>query len=629
MLRIGHRTYQFLLLGLVLVVSAFLAVCVALALTIDPPTVRANRLTPAPTLFTQTTVPQPVPSTTTEAETTAAATTTAATPGTTTPVPTPSINITCPANVSIVLGAPYGPTFTGGSAIAAGGCNVGGPIVVYADTLTPDANTTLLQQTLPVTTQVPQALSTVPAARPSMAVGTLQVVVATAGNSSAQIHVYSHSLSTLLVPVFALSTLVPGACNGTSGGGVHASPQVLWDGPAQRWLLMEPTSDHTHLCLYVSVSGDTVGGFMPVPLTLDADGFDTRYAQLALWGNVYTITLGQSRLCVLERGAVLLGDQGAGFFCADALNGPLPAFVLNAWTPLHADGALAPTTQVEIAGATLASGGTPMGAVFMRAIDDELQFGAHTPTTDQLEVEHWYSINFTTSAFGALRYKIAVADFDSSYALCPSIDVCVPTPSAFELDPVRELLGSRLVYRAPSLVAALTSHANGVSLARFYWFELRWTSPQWQLYQQGQSPPSTLDGLHKWLPSPALDVDGNTVILYSASNATQWPSLYAAMRLNSDALGTLRNDTLLLRIGDDAPPSLLASTQWGPASCALGDPLQARTYYVSGAHASNAEAWAVQTSQLLMGGQSVVRNWTAFDYCANPRASCLQTIDQQ
>jgi hypothetical protein len=517
--------------------------------------------------------------------------------------------------VTIQLGSSLLPANTGGLALGQGGCNVFGPIVTYVDATSPALNATLLSQ--------PAWVASIPANRLAMAVGATQVVLLVGGNESALVSVYSPDLSMLIAAPFTMAS-IGGGCNGTSGGGADASAQVLWDGPAQRWLLLEPTADLLHLCLYVSVGADATGPYQVQTYTLDADdGYDTSHPQLALWGNTYAITLAQCRLCVANRSAILAGATDSGYFCAGALNGLLPAFVLNAWTPLHADGNAPPSSAVETAGAMASA---VAGAVFMRAIDDELQYGASTSTVDQLEVEHWYGINFTTATFNALRYKVAVAEFDQSYALCPSIDICIPTPSVYELDPVREPLMPRLVYRSTpnsALVATLTSHANGLDIARFYWFELRFATPYWQLYQQGISP--SADGLHKWLPSASLDAYGNLVIGYVAANVTVWPSLYASMRLASDSpLGALRNTTLLLKAGDT--PSHLTSTEWGPASATVADPSVGRTWYFSGQHgAASPQPWAVQTSQLLMAEQLVTRNYTAQDYCGSA-AWCLQEI---
>lgn len=598
-MRCGPRAYQWLLLVFILAVVAFLAICVALTMTISPPTARDSLITPAPTpsRTTHTTITEPASTTTTAAHN---ATTTSA-PHTTTPVPIPPVNVTCPANATIQLGSSLLPTYTGGSAIGQGGCTQPQPIVTYVDTTTPPLNSTLLSQ-LSATSGITGTLAT---ARLSMAVGATQVVVVVASNSgSALVYVYNKALTTLLAPAFALSSLAINACNGTSGAGSEAWPQVLWDGPAQRWLLMESTNDTLHLCLYVSMGANALGAYQAEPYTLDAgDGYETTYAQLALWGTTYSFTLAQCRLCVIDRAVILAGDPDVGYFCAQSLNALLPAFIINAWTPLHAEGNVAISSQVENAG------GAGAGAVFMRAIDQDLQYHV-SAGADLIDVEHWYAINFTAASYYAVRYRIAVANFDQSYALCPSIDICIPTPSAFELDPIREPLLPRLTYRpGAGVLATLTSHANGVDIARYYWFHFQWVSPFWSLYDQGISP--VADGLHKWLASAAFDAYGNIAIGYCASNTTTWPSLFANMRLASDyPAGKLRNTTLALGVGPS--PSHLLSTQWGQGNAMAGDPVLGRSWFFAGQYGAAApNAWAVQTSSLSMAGQSVARNWTA------------------
>lgn len=135
--------------------------------------------------------------------------------------------------------------------------------------------------------------------------------------------------------------------------------------------------------------------------------------------------------------------------------------------------------------ATEAAGSNTIGAVFFRAIDDELQFGANTPTTDQIEIEHWHDINFTASSYNAIRYKVAVQDFNSAVGSCNArwgghsilsvceynfflkSNACIPTPTTVRLDPVRSVIMQKMSYR---YIPVTGQQSLVFSLTRFFVF---------------------------------------------------------------------------------------------------------------------------------------------------------------
>lgn len=439
---------------------------------------------------------------------------------------------------------------------------------------------------------------------------------------------------------------------------VSGTPQVLYDYEAQRWLLAERSNDA--LCLYISNSSDPLGAYQSFAYFLNGQAVPL-HPQVAVWGSgVYSITFNlpasndntnPANMCVLDRQAILTFVPPPPpaltntttvnlptLFCGSPLNGPLPQYAttFNVWTPVHAEGTAPPLVTVVANAPALG----PRGALFMRAIDDEYQYGITSSTVDLLEIEHWFGINFTTATYFAWRYQVAVADFDSNPGSCPSSTQCIPTPTAYFLDPWRQPIMQRLTYRylphtgQQSVVAVLTGNANGTALARVHWMELRWlapaplNAPQWLLHQQGLSSDGAGIGMvadtHHWMPAASMDGAGTLLLCFTVSSDTVYPSVYVRIRLGNDPLGQLREPTLA-HAGDVG--SMLSGSQWGAYSTVAAD-VQPRTFFVSTQSASVVGQWESHVDRWRVRSEIVLRNWVAFDYC-NQTAQCIQTIITQ
>jgi len=685
-------SHKILVSGIVMLTIVFIITTVALTMRLASPNTRVRPDPPPGPTTTATTISTSSTSSTSSSTSSTSGTSTST--GITTTAPAVPINLTCPSDVVVVLGASLDPALMmGGPATAVGGCgNPATPIVAYTDvivstslakrsrkrmmsaalpprvtdhsfrqgvSLNGDCSTWAEQPTaaaiellswgkkrspsFPDTHLVQQStystLGTAAVVRPdtALAVGVTHVVHAVNDINGTRVLV-SADKSDLggSLSEFMLHTLAGGVANCT-GPATGGEGQVIWDYVAQQWVLSEMGQPGTQsLCIYVSDGPDPLSASYRAFSYYFADG-DPVFHKLAVWGvGVYAITLGRidvqtTSLCVLDRQAMLeasmttpsVNDTAPVLFCGAPFDGPLPGFTgspaAQSWSPVHAVGD-APPVETEVSSAVMSGDG---GAVFMRAVDDELHFGAATPKTDELAVEHWYGINFTLSIYGVIRYQLNVGDFRANAGT-------IPTPTVWSLDPVREPLMPRLVYRyipetgQQSVVGALTSHAD--MGARYVWFELRWivpvpnTNPLWVLHQQGVH--NYTDGLQTWLPSATMDANGTMALTYAAGNATTYPSLYAASRLGNDPEGELR-DPLLLYAGTIG--STLESGEWGRSSAMEPDPEDARTFYAGGPVATVAGPWESTVTRLRVLGETIERNWTAFDYCGT-QETCLQII---
>ena len=348
-----------------------------------------------------------------------------------------------------------------------------------------------------------------------------------------------------------------------------------------------------------------------------------------MWNNAYALSINSTvdGLCVIDRDEMLNGTFSG--FCATPLSGTLPAFTTQSWAPLSIDGdSPKPPTITE-------NGfGDGIGAVFMRHRDDELHNGETTPAFDIIDVEHWSSINFTAQTYLTLRYPISVEDFDSSYAGCPTMSECIPTPGV-HLYAGREYLTHQLLYRnrgpleEEKVVGAFVSHVNGVDVARVRWFELSFKqpapsiAPQFTLFEEGVTPFD--DGLHRWLPSIAQDANGTDVLVYNFANATTMPGLAATYRVFSDPIGTTRTEHISFNADPMQPAPV--SGGWGQyASLHTWADGPQRWFFASASYL-DAGNWNNVLYRLKVEGEIINRTWTAEDGCNITMCNQIITID--
>ncbi|MCP4901552.1 MAG: hypothetical protein GY906_31705, partial [bacterium] len=103
------------------------------------------------------------------------------------------------------------------------------------------------------------------------------------------------------------------------------------------------------------------------------------------------------------------------------------------------------------------------------------------------------------------------------------------------------------------------------------WFELRRTSGDWSIEEQGTFAP---DALHRWMPSAALDGDGNMAMGYSVVSTSVYPSLRYATRLAGSA--TFQDEAVLVAGGGSQTHS---SGRWGDYSSMEVDPSDDCTFW--------------------------------------------------
>jgi hypothetical protein len=165
---------------------------------------------------------------------------------------------------------------------------------------------------------------------------------------------------------------------------------------------------------------------------------------------------------------------------------------------------------------------------------------------------------------------------------------CVPQPAPAAPTDYLDNLGGHYMYRLAyrnngtqalpqeRLVVSGPSDSSDVNHGAVEWFEFRnagdpTTHPT--LFQSGIFDPDTS---YRWMPSAAMDKDGNIALGYSKSSSTVKPGIYLTGRLAGDPINTMGAETemkagLGVQIG--------AGNRWGDYSALTLDPIDQCTFY--------------------------------------------------
>src|SRR5207253_9210108 len=100
---------------------------------------------------------------------------------------------------------------------------------------------------------------------------------------------------------------------------------------------------------------------------------------------------------------------------------------------------------------------------------------------------------------------------------------------------------------------------NGPTLIRWYQFDVTGGNFPLEPVQQ-QDWSNGNDALWRWMPSIAVDENGNTAIGYSTSSTTIFPSIRYAGRLATDPLGNLSQGEAIMTNGGG---SQTRGSRWG------------------------------------------------------------------
>jgi len=192
-----------------------------------------------------------------------------------------------------------------------------------------------------------------------------------------------------------------------------------------------------------------------------------------------------------------------------------------------------------------------------------------------------FHVNFVTPASSTFTgpTNIPVAAFTVP---CSGGGACIPQPGTNQtLDSLGDRLMYRLAYRNRGGVESLvvnhsvavgTNKKNRITSVR--WYELRSPNGTPTVFQQGTL--STVDGIHRWMGSIAMDKVGDMALGYSASSSSILPSIRYTGRIPTDPLGQMQTENIIQNGGGSQTGGL---NRWGDYSSIGIDPVDDCTFW--------------------------------------------------
>ncbi len=352
-------------------------------------------------------------------------------------------------------------------------------------------------------------------------VGPGHFIQATNTSAGVSIVVYDKTGVVLAGP-FQLDSLGSGEC---AFG--EMDPTVLYDRLADRWLLAELSSGGNRFCVYISRTGDPVtGGWF----NYDFQAVDfPDFGNYGVWVDAYYGSSNEHLPAVyaFDRSNMLDGAPARPTqrFTAPRLGGFIG---FQALTPADHDGTTPPPT------------GAP--GIFLRHNDDEAHEATPVAGEDFLEL-FFLSVDFDSAGESTFTgpFPIAIAEIDSTVCGLLSFN-CFDQPGGGpDLAPLHQATFHRLQYTRrtghETLIGGLVTDVGG-DQGGLRWFELRRTTGDWSLFQEGTY---SIDSADRWMGSIAQDRQGNIALGYNVVDETTgvFPGIRYTGRLVDDPGGTL------------------------------------------------------------------------------------------
>ncbi len=380
---------------------------------------------------------------------------------------------------------------------------------------------------------------------PSMDVGPNHIV-----QSVNLVSMIWNKTGTVLEGPFATSDLwagFGGPCELNNDG----DPIVLYDHLADRWLISQFVFS-TDQCVCISTGSDPTGSYYRYQFTTPGND----YPKGGVMGDAYYWTIrnfdGAFNIDVaaMDRAQMLLGGPATiQIFNLSAINPDVEGFI-----PVDLDGAAPPA-------------GTPGFIVGHN--------GGPTLVHNELEV-YKLDVDFATPSNSSLSLASAVpvTQFDLTVTSVPQ-----PAPGS-SLDALAHFTMHRATIRdfgaGQNFRMALTHTVDvGSNRAGVRWYELRdntRTGNSWTVHQQGTFSPDA--STHRWMPSIAMNANGDIGLSYTASSSSVFPSIRATGRLAADPLNTMQTETTIIA----GTGSQTGTGRWGDYSSLAVDPSNNTTF---------------------------------------------------
>ena len=362
-----------------------------------------------------------------------------------------------------------------------------------------------------------------------------------------------------------------GPCETTNDG----DPIVLYDQLADRWLISQfalpnigSNAGPFYQCIAISTTGDPTGTYHRYQYLFDNNDLND-YPHFGLWPDAYYATVnvftapgfsftGMAAMAY-ERDKMLIG-AAAQQIIFKTTGQPSPINKIGGGLPSDLDGRTLP----------------PAGAPNIIAAPEAAEWTFYP--TDRIHFFKFH-VDWTTPANSTFTGPVDI-NTGAWNSVCDSTRACVPqSGSSANLDAISDRFMWRLAYRNfgthQTLVANQTVN-DGANRAAVRWYEIRdphAITPT--IYQQSTYAPA--DGVWRWMGSAAQDAQGNMIVGFSGSSASQFPDIRYAGRMQGDPLNTLGQGETIMMAGGGSQTS--TGNRWGDYSNLTLDPIDDCTFW--------------------------------------------------
>jgi hypothetical protein len=420
---------------------------------------------------------------------------------------------------------------------------------------------------------------------------------------NAGFRIFGKNGNTLASPTTFNSFFAPLGNSTPCGANQNAGdPFVFYDHLADRWVISDfafpgfPGTGPFYQCVGVSQTSDPVsGGWFLYAINVDPEhactvGSPCRigdYPKMALWNNpqpggayhltvnrfdgrsASTIQFDDVRVFALDRASMLAGGP------ANAISFIIPVAGLG--------------DSYSLVPAGFRTGDPPPAGrdEFLLAIDSPAN-----ENTTLTQVKGWlFHVDFANPGNSTLgigpnhspNTLITVSSFVEAWTNAVGGTMVPQQGTIQRLDTLGDKIMTPLVYQnrngTESLWASSTvlqNFPNGPTGIRWYQFDVTGGSFSASPVQQ-QTWTNNNDAVWRFMPSIAVDADGNAAIGYSTSNTIMFPGIRYAGRLAADSPNDLSQGEAVMFNGSGV--QLGTGGRWGDYSMTTVDPVDGTTFY--------------------------------------------------
>jgi hypothetical protein len=403
------------------------------------------------------------------------------------------------------------------------------------------------------------------------------------------VKIFDKSGNTLLAATSFDSLFAPlGGTTPCATGANQGDPFAFYDQLADRWVVSDFAflsfgGNPSYECVAVSQTSDPVAGgwFLYAILVDPTDAND--YPKAAMWNNpqpggtyYFTYNMWASlagpftgvKVQALDRAAMLAGDANP-----TVVTIKIPTDGLGASYSLVAAGSR--------------TGDAPP------ADRDEMLLAVDSPAdenTSLTQVHAWLFhadfVNPENSTLGlgtdhTPNAEITVDPFVEAWTNSSGFSIVPQLATTAKLDTLGDKIMTPVVYQnrngTESLWADQTNIINfpdGPTIIRWYQFDVTGGTFPASASQQGDWSNGN-DGVWRFMPSIAVDQNGNTAVAYAVSSATIHPGIRYAGRLENDPPNDLGQGEAIMTDGIGSQPA----TRWGDYSMTTVDPTDGTTFW--------------------------------------------------